>query len=113
MADDAKVKLTGLWKNTSKSGKTYYSGRLGMAKLLVFENNNKRSNKDPDLTIYLTEWQERGEGGGGGSKAPDPEHEHPTTKALVDSFFGGKAPAPVKEREPGSDDDDDGNRIPF
>ena len=48
------IKLTGLWKRKSKSGKVYYSGNLSTtAKVLLFKNDNKKNDRDPDLVIYL------------------------------------------------------------
>jgi hypothetical protein len=37
------VRLTGLWKNTGKDGKTYLSGNpSGMTRLLVLPNTHKQ-----------------------------------------------------------------------
>lgn len=48
------IKLTGLWKRKSKSGKVYYSGNLSStAKVLLFKNDNKENDRDPDLALYL------------------------------------------------------------
>ena len=49
-----KIKLTGLWKNTSKNGQVFYAGNLGpAARLLVFKNSFKKGEKEPDLVLYL------------------------------------------------------------
>ena len=48
------VKLTGLWKNTSKDGKTYLSGSLGAVRVLVFPNEYKKTEKDPDFNLLLS-----------------------------------------------------------
>ena len=45
--------LTGLWKHVAKDGKTYYSGSLGAANLLVFANTFKKTEKDPDLNLFV------------------------------------------------------------
>jgi hypothetical protein len=47
------TKLTGLWKNKTKDGKTYLSGSLGMSRLLVLPNDYKRNEKDPDYNVLL------------------------------------------------------------
>ena len=48
------VKLTGLWKNQSKNGKSYLAGNLGpMARLLVFPNEFKKAENDPDYQAIL------------------------------------------------------------
>lgn len=48
-------RLLSLWKNTSKNGNVYYTGKLGNVSLIAFENNDKQNNKQPDLTIYVKE----------------------------------------------------------
>jgi hypothetical protein len=49
-----KLKLTGLWKNTSKDGQIFYSGSLSpTVRVLVFKNNFKKEDRDPDLVLYL------------------------------------------------------------
>lgn len=50
-----KAKLTGLWKNTGKDGKTYLSGTLGLSKLMVYPNDYKKAEKDPDYIAYLVQ----------------------------------------------------------
>jgi hypothetical protein len=35
------LNVGGMWKNTSKNGKTFYSMKLGQLKLLVFPNERK------------------------------------------------------------------------
>lgn len=37
------IKLTGLWQRTSAAGKTYLTGRLAGAKLLVVENRDRQT----------------------------------------------------------------------
>ena len=54
MADNNMVRLTGLWKNESKDGKTYLTGLLSpTSRLMVFPNTRKNSPKDPDYTAFL------------------------------------------------------------
>ncbi|MBN1566242.1 MAG: hypothetical protein JXA73_00220 [Acidobacteria bacterium] len=47
------VKLCGLWKNKTKEGKPYLSGKLGSAKLLIFQNERKQAANHPDYTVFL------------------------------------------------------------
>ena len=47
------TRLTGLWKNKDKNGKTYLSGSLGLARLLVLPNDFKKKDADPDYTVLL------------------------------------------------------------
>jgi uncharacterized protein (DUF736 family) len=35
------LNVGGMWKNTSKNGKTFYSMKIGQLKLLVFPNERK------------------------------------------------------------------------
>lgn len=41
-----------LWKNTSKEGKTYFSGKYGEIEVRGFYNGKKQNPKEPDLRIY-------------------------------------------------------------
>ena len=52
------VKLTGLWKNTSKDGKAYLSGSLGGVRVLVFPNEYKKGEKDPDFNLFFSPKEE-------------------------------------------------------
>ncbi len=47
------TKLTGLWKNTSKNGKSYLAGNLGISRLLVLPNDFKDKETDPDYNVFL------------------------------------------------------------
>lgn len=52
------VPLCGLWKMPSGKG---YSGKMGSARVVVFVNDRKRNEKEPDLRVYVQEddWQKR------------------------------------------------------
>ena len=55
------IKLTGLWKN-EKDGKAYLSGGLGYGgRLLVFPNEYKSKDGDPDYICYLAAKKEQEE----------------------------------------------------
>ncbi len=64
------TRLTGLWKNKDKNGKTYLSGSLGLARLLVLPNDFKKKDSDPDYTVLLVP-NEKKDGG----KAASQERE--------------------------------------
>lgn len=51
----ARIQISGLWKQESRAGKTYYSGSLGpMAQLQLFPNQYKKNGDNrPDLILYL------------------------------------------------------------
>ncbi len=55
------VRLTGLWKGKKKDGTTYLSGTLGSAKIVVFPNDRKNGDKDPDFVVYLSKPEEKGQ----------------------------------------------------
>ena len=55
MKEKNMILLSGLWKNESKDGVTYYAGKLGSGgRLLLFKNAFKRGEKDPELVLYIT-----------------------------------------------------------
>ncbi len=55
------VRLGGLWKNTSKDGKTYLAGTFGGARVLIFPNGFKEKETDPDFIINLAQNQPKEE----------------------------------------------------
>ena len=46
------VRIGGLWRNSGARG-DYLSGKLGQAKLLIFENGHKTDDKQPDYIVYV------------------------------------------------------------
>lgn len=76
--NDNMVMLTGLWKNTSKSGMTYLGGSLGMARVMVFPIKDPRDG-GPTHKLMLVEKDDRAEGGGGGyQQRPSQQRPAPT-----------------------------------
>ena len=61
MASD-RIRIGGLWKQTSKTGLNYLSGKLGQARLLIFQNDSKRDENSPDHTMYLVPDERQSEG---------------------------------------------------
>lgn len=51
--NDAMVSLGGLWLNRDKNGKLYFSGYLGNAKLMIFKNERKEKDNQPDYYMML------------------------------------------------------------
>lgn len=41
-----------MWKNQSKAGKTFFSGKHGDVKLMGFYNTTKKNPKEPDIRVY-------------------------------------------------------------
>jgi len=51
-----KIKIGGLWKKESKDGTVFYQGGLSYSSnLLIFKNKFKRSERDPDLLLYVSQ----------------------------------------------------------
>lgn len=65
-------KLISIWKNKSKNGKIYYSGKLGEVNIIGFENV-KENEKQPDIIFYVADEKKK--------EAPKKEE-----KANVDVF---------------------------
>jgi len=66
MADSKLIHLTGLWKKTTRDGKTFLTGNLNDgATVLIFANDRKEKDNHPDYRLYLAprEREERGERG--------------------------------------------------
>ena len=47
-------KLISIWKNKSKNGNIYYSGKLGEVNIIGFERA-KENEKQPDIIFYVAE----------------------------------------------------------
>lgn len=48
------VELAGLWASTDKNGNMFFSGSLNGARILIFENKFRESEKHPSHKIYIT-----------------------------------------------------------
>lgn len=46
-------KLTGLWKQRSKNETTYYSGKVGNTRIMLFKNDKGDNDRKPDLQLSL------------------------------------------------------------
>ena len=58
----SKIKIGGLWKKEGKDGVVFYSGNLSYSSnLLIFKNKFKRSERDPDLILYISEKKKKEE----------------------------------------------------
>ena len=49
------IKESGLWKNTDKNGKPYLKGSRGLASIIVYPNDYKQGENDPDFYLYIAE----------------------------------------------------------
>lgn len=50
---DNKIKIGALWKKESKSGKVFFTGNFGDAKIIIFDNTFKKESKHPDYVMYI------------------------------------------------------------
>jgi hypothetical protein len=48
-----RIRLSGLWEQTSERGVKYLGGSLGGARLLVFPNTDRRTTADPTHVLYV------------------------------------------------------------
>jgi hypothetical protein len=48
------VKISGLWANQKQDGEVYYTGSLGNAKIVIFKNKFKDTDKHPDMHLYIS-----------------------------------------------------------
>ena len=55
MRDAAKVKLGRLYEKTSAKGTRYFVGRLGAARVLLFQSRETADDGDPVWDLYLQE----------------------------------------------------------
>lgn len=61
MSQNSMVKITGLWRKETEKG-VHFSGPFGYsANLLLFKNQYKKSEKDPDLVLYIAPKAEKKE----------------------------------------------------
>lgn len=64
------IEITGLWRNTSKSGKEYLKGYFGQAQVFIFFNENKTSERAPDARLMIApKKDDRSDQGRGGRSA--------------------------------------------
>lgn len=47
------VSLCALWRNKSKNGTEFFTGKLGDARIIAFWNDRKTNENQPDLRIYV------------------------------------------------------------
>ena len=56
------IQLAAFWKRESKNNRTYWTGKLGKGKLLLFENDRKEKDEQPDLILYVVEEENKTKG---------------------------------------------------
>ena len=68
-------KIMSIWKNKSKNGNIYYSGKLGEVNIIGFENV-KENEKQPDITFYIADEK----------KKEAPKKEEKTNESVFEEF---------------------------
>jgi hypothetical protein len=53
------IQLAAFWKRESKNNRTYYQGKIGNGRLLLFKNDKRGNEKAPDLILYIVPESER------------------------------------------------------
>jgi len=56
-----KVRIGGLWLNQTKDGRSYMAGNFGQGRILVYKNDYKRGENDPDYVMYIAARQQQSE----------------------------------------------------
>ena len=67
------VEITGLWINETQGGVKYFSGYMGNAKILIFKNKFKETEKHPDYKMYVAENKKKEEQASQPESTPEPE----------------------------------------
>ncbi len=77
------VPIGGLWIHEDRDGKTFLSGYLGEARLLVFKNKFKKpGEKQPDYRMYV-------------SRKPKPDQADPLANTETDPLASGASDGDV------------------
>ncbi len=101
----AGIRLGGVWQKTNPQGEIYYEGSLGPTILRIYSNKYKRTEKDPDCVVYISEKPKEGQRKG-------PPQQGPAKSGGV--AFGAKAPQgppPAKRYDPPVESDP--NDVPW
>lgn len=53
-----KKDIGALWVKTSKNGKQFLTGTINGQKIVIFQNNYKKEQKQPDYKVYEAEQQQ-------------------------------------------------------
>jgi len=53
------IQLAAFWKRESKNNRTYYQGKLGDGRLLLFKNDKRHNDRAPDLILYIVKENEK------------------------------------------------------
>ena len=80
MADSDLVRVTGMWRNSTRQGDPYYSGTCGPLRFVMFTNNRAKSDRDPEWTLYLCQAKKK-------EDAPAPEQSQPEPETPTDLPF--------------------------
>ncbi|NLF40316.1 hypothetical protein GX586_12795 [bacterium] len=58
------IRLMGLWENTDRRGNKYLNGNLtASTRVMIFKNNFKQNEREPDYIVYLSQRSQEDRGG--------------------------------------------------
>lgn len=99
------VRLMAFWAKQAQNGETYHEGKLGGATVRLFLNGYKKTDRDPDVIMYLSQTpfdknkgkttqapQQRGN-----VVTPRPQQAAPPKPAYKDHTQGGYGVGPHEE----------------
>lgn len=52
-------KIFSVWENQSKTGNTYYTGKIGEVELIGFRVKEKKNPKSPDIEFFVKEEKQK------------------------------------------------------
>lgn len=74
-----RVKIGGLWQNTTKNGVSFLSGDIGnYAQIQIWPNKKRDGKKDPDYTLYFCE-KKRRDGTANGNNGDSARSQFPSS----------------------------------
>jgi hypothetical protein len=95
------IKLGGLWKNKDKNGRAYLAGKLSpTVRILIFTNEFKTEERQPDYQIYLAPVETPEEGGRPAPAEDDFLDVAPSLPAEPTEVPARPAPAPAPRTPP-------------
>ena len=98
--NDDKILLTTLFEKKSQAGRTYFSGRLGKTRIVMFLDRQPAEDGTPTWSLFLTP-------AGDTARPSAPRQAEPTGPrgdGARPSRYAGRKPAPAGTGEPMPDD---------
>lgn len=81
------VKISGIWVNKDKNNRTYLTGQLGGARIVILKNDFREDGTNqPNYNLFIAPFQKKTEG----NEIDALEEEH-----MLEQFNGGANPEPT------------------